>query len=108
MYRRWTLEGGEMCSYVGGVLLSVSLPQQIHHTPHRQKLSLLSFALSPLFRSLSLFCPGVNIMEMLEAIHWLALITGHFLADKGDGEIPQIPPTINELSKSFQGQGVCW
>ena len=38
---------------------------------------------------------------MSEELHWIVLIIGHFVADAGISEIPEVPDTLNSLSKAF-------
>eukprot|EP01114_Cavostelium_apophysatum_P013478 TRINITY_DN3275_c0_g1_i1.p1 TRINITY_DN3275_c0_g1~~TRINITY_DN3275_c0_g1_i1.p1 ORF type:complete len:1123 (+),score=299.10 TRINITY_DN3275_c0_g1_i1:113-3481(+) len=45
---------------------------------------------------------GVNILHVVEEIHWLFLICGHLVCDCVDGETPQIPFAVNSLSKQCQ------
>lgn len=38
---------------------------------------------------------GQKSDEIMEETHWLVLLAGFFLADEGDGEVPQVPYFIN-------------
>lgn len=39
---------------------------------------------------------------MLEELHWLLLMSGHVLADSGDGETPLVCPTLLGVATSIQ------
>jgi len=43
----------------------------------------------------------LSITMLHEELHWIALITGHLVADAGKGESPSVPPEILEVSEKF-------
>jgi hypothetical protein len=40
-----------------------------------------------------------------EELHWIVLIIGHFVADAGASEIPEVPESLNALCKAFEQRG---
>ena len=44
-----------------------------------------------------------NLSVIHEQMHWLVLISGHILADSGEGEQPLVPTCLGRLSNEFSG-----
>jgi hypothetical protein len=44
---------------------------------------------------------GGDPTETWEELYWLLLLMGHVMADGGDGEVPQVPQSLLELSVSY-------
>ncbi|KAJ1479105.1 hypothetical protein T484DRAFT_1815595 [Baffinella frigidus] len=49
---------------------------------------------------------GEELGVVFEQLHWLIRISGHLVADEGEGEVPSIPDSISFLSsRSDPSQG---